>query len=70
MEATLEEKETFVRIRTSKVPGAEIQYWTDSLAHDYIHRPLQPEFERISFYQMTIEFEKEYKKYKATKFDK
>ena len=70
MEATLEEQETFVRIRTSKVPGAEIQYWTDSLAHDYLHRPIQPEFERICFYQMTSEYKKEYKKYKATKFDK
>ena len=70
MEATLEEQETFVRIRTSKVPGSEIQYWTDSLAHDYLHRPIQPEFERICFYQMTSEYKKEYKKYKATKFDK
>lgn len=70
MEATLEEKETFVRIRTSKVPGAEIQYWTDSLAHDFLYRPIQPEFERMCFYQMTSEYKTEYKKYKATKFDK
>jgi len=70
MEATLEKQDTFVRIRTSKVPGAETQYWTDSLADDYIHRPLHPELEHICFYQMTSNFKKEYKKYKDTLVDK
>jgi hypothetical protein len=30
-----------VRIRTSKVPGADVNCWPDSLADDYIHRPIR-----------------------------
>ncbi len=41
MEATLEGQDINVHIRTSKVPGGEVKCWPDSLADDYIHRPLQ-----------------------------
>jgi hypothetical protein len=41
MEATLEGQDVNVCIRTSKVPGSELKCWPDSLADDYIHRPLQ-----------------------------
>jgi hypothetical protein len=47
MEATLEGQDINVHIRTSKVPGCELKCWPDSLADDYIHRPLQKEFEDI-----------------------
>jgi hypothetical protein len=47
MEATLEGQEINVRIRTSKVPDGELKCWPDSHADDYIHRPLQQEFEDI-----------------------
>lgn len=66
LEATLEGKETFVRIRTHKVPGAETKYCTDSLAHDYIHRPRHKDVNNMCSYQMTSEYKKEYKRYRAT----
>ena len=53
MEATLEGQDINVRIRTSKVPDGEFKCWPDSLADDYIHRPLQEEFENICYYDMT-----------------
>jgi hypothetical protein len=53
MEAALEGQDINVRIRTSKVTGGELKCWPDSLADDYIHRPLQKEFEDICFYDMT-----------------
>jgi hypothetical protein len=40
MEARLEGQDINVRIRTSKVPGGELKCWPDSLADDYIHRPI------------------------------
>jgi hypothetical protein len=49
MEATLEGQDINVRIRTSKVPDGESKCREDSLADDYIHRPLQIEFEDICF---------------------
>jgi hypothetical protein len=49
MEATLKKQDINVRIRTSKVPGDELKCWPDSLADDYIHRPLQKEFKDIYF---------------------
>jgi hypothetical protein len=36
----------------------------DSLADDYIHRPLQKEFEDICFYNMTSQYKKIYTSYK------
>ncbi len=36
-----------------QVPGGELKCWPDSLADDYIHRPLQKVFEDICFYDMT-----------------
>jgi hypothetical protein len=53
MEATLEGQDINVCIRTSKVPGGEFKCWPDSLDDDYIHRPLQEEFENICYYDMT-----------------
>ncbi len=53
MEATLDGQDINVRIRTNKVPGCELKFWPDSLADDYIHRPLQKEFEDMWFYDMT-----------------
>jgi hypothetical protein len=41
MEAALERQDINVCIRTSKVPDGELKCWPDSLADDYIHRPLQ-----------------------------
>jgi hypothetical protein len=64
MEATLGGQDINVRIRTSKVPGGELKSWPDSLADDYIHRPLQKEFEDICFYDMTSQYKKIYKSYK------
>ncbi len=64
MEATQEGQDINVRIRTSKVPGGEQKSWPDSLADDYIHRPLQKEFEDICFYDMTSQYKKIYKSYK------
>ncbi len=52
-------------IRTSKVPGGELKRWPDSLADDYILRPLQKEFEDICFYDMTSQYKKIYKSHKT-----
>ncbi len=64
MEATLEGQDINVRIRTSKVTGGELQCWPDSLADDYIYRPLPKEFVDICFYNMTSQYKKIYKSYK------
>ncbi len=64
METTLEGHDINVRIRTSKVPDGESKCWPESLADDYIHRPLQKEFEDICFYDMTSQCKKIYKIYK------
>ena len=63
MEAVLEGQATMVRIRTSKIPGADVNCWPDSLADDYIHRPTNSKFEDICFYEMTSKYKKEYKKH-------
>jgi hypothetical protein len=68
MEATLEGQDINVHIRTSKVPGGELKCWPDSLADDYIHRPLQKEFEDICFYDMTRQYKKIYKSYKLIQY--
>jgi hypothetical protein len=64
MKATLEGQGINVCIRTIKVPGGELKCWPDSLADDYIHRPLQKEFKDICFYDMTSQYKKIYKSYK------
>ncbi len=64
MEATLEGQDINVSIRTRKVPGGELKCWSDSLADDYIHRPLQKEFEDLCIYDMTSQYKKIYKSYK------
>ena len=69
MEATLEGQDINVRIRTSKVPGGEFKCWPDSLADDYIHRPLQEEFENICYYDMTSRYKKNYKSHRPTSVD-
>ena len=65
MEAVLEGQATMVRIRTSKIPSAGVNCWLDSLADNYIHRPIKSEFKDICFYQMTSQYKKEYKKHKT-----
>ncbi len=65
MEEVLEGQTTMVRIRTSKVPGADVNCWPDSLADNYNHRPIKSEFKDICFYQMTSQYKKEYKKHKT-----
>jgi len=69
LEAVLEGQATMVRIRTSKVPGADVRCWCDSLADDYIYRPTKPELEDICFYEMTSKYKKEYKKHKTGSID-
>ncbi len=69
MEATLEGQDINVRIRTSKVPGGEFKCWPDSLADDYIHRPLQEEFENICYYDMTSRYNFLYKSHRPKSVD-
>jgi len=69
MEAVLEGQATMVRIRTSKIPSAGVNCWLDSLADNYIHRPIKSEFKDICFYQMTSQYKKEYKKHKTDSID-
>jgi hypothetical protein len=52
MEATLEGKDINVRIRSNKLDKKTIT-WPESLADDYIHPPIDKEFEQICFYDMT-----------------
>jgi hypothetical protein len=59
MEAVLEGQTTMVRIRTSKVQGANVNCWPASFADNYNHRPIKSEFKEICFYQMTSQYKKE-----------
>ncbi len=59
MEASLEGQETNVRIRANKSKDGIIKTWPDSLADDYIHRPIDEKFEQMCSYAMS----KRYKKY-------
>ncbi len=61
MEATLEDQDVNVRIRTSKISNGKIKSWSDSLADDYIHCPEHRDFEHMSFYEMTICYKKVFK---------
>jgi hypothetical protein len=53
MEATLEGQDMNVRIRANKLLEGQFKSWSDSLADDYIHRPVNDKFEAMSFYEMT-----------------
>lgn len=64
MEATLKGQDINVRIRSSKIPGDEFKCWPDSLADDYIHRPLQQEFENICYYDMASQYNFFYKSHR------
>jgi hypothetical protein len=57
MEATLEGQDINVRIRSNKLKN-KIITWPDSLADDYIHRPIDNELEQICFYDMTRSYKK------------
>ncbi len=52
MEATLEGQDINVHIRLNKLQN-KIITWPDSLANDYIHRPIDNELDQICFYDMT-----------------
>ena len=60
MEATLEGEDVNVRIRSNKLQN-KIITWPDSLADDYIHRPIEYEFDQICFYEMTMCYKKGFK---------
>ena len=57
MEATLEGQDISVRIRSNKFEN-KIITWPDSLADDYIHRPIDYELDQICFYEMTSCYKK------------
>jgi hypothetical protein len=61
MEATLEGQDINVHIRTNKLHDEQLISWADSLADDYIHRPLGEKFEMMSFYEMTQQYNKVFK---------
>jgi hypothetical protein len=64
MEASLEGQETNVCIRSNKSKDGILKTWPDSLADDYIHRPIDKNFEQMCSYAMS----KRHKKYfRATK---
>jgi hypothetical protein len=52
MEATLEGQDINVRIRLNKLQN-KIITWPDSLADDYIHRPIDNKLDQICLYNMT-----------------
>ena len=53
MEASLEGQETNVRIQSNKSKDGIIKTWPDSLADDYIHRPIDEKFEQMCSYAMS-----------------
>jgi hypothetical protein len=61
MEATLEGQDINVCIRTNKLHDGQLISWGDSLADDYIHRPLGENFEMMSYYEMTQQYKKVFK---------
>ena len=60
MEATLEGHDITVRIRSSKY-DEKIITWPESLADDYLHRPIDNEFEQMCLYEMTSRYKKSFK---------
>ncbi len=63
MEVTLKGQDINVRIRSNKLPDGQFKSWADSLADDYIHRPLGENFEMMSFYEMTQQYKKVFKSF-------
>jgi hypothetical protein len=61
MEATLEDQDINVRIRSNKIPDGQFKSWADSLADDYIHCPLGETFEMMSFYEIKQQYKKIFK---------
>ncbi len=61
MEATLEGQDINVPIRMNKLHDGQLISWADSLADDYIHRPLGENFAMMSFYEMTQQYKKVFK---------
>jgi hypothetical protein len=66
MEATLEGHDITVRIRSSKYEE-NIITWPESLADDYLHRPVDNELEQMCFYEMTSLYKKSFKVAKPSK---
>ena len=66
MKATLEGQDITVRIRSSKLEEKVIT-WPESLADDYLHRPIDKEFEQMCLYAMTSHYKKSFKVNKASK---
>ncbi len=66
MEATSESQDINVRIRSNKLQN-KIIIWPDSLADDYIHRPIEYELDQICFYKMTMCYKKGFKAFWSIK---
>ena len=63
LEATLDNKEIYVRLRTNMTGGKTV-IWPDSSADDYIHRPVCPIFDIMCSYKMAMRFKKVCKTFK------
>lgn len=63
LEATLDNKEIHVRLRTN-MSGGKTVIWPDSSADDYIHRPDSPIFDVMCSYEMAMRFKKVCKTFK------
>ena len=66
MEATLEGHDITVRIHSGKYEE-NIITWPESLADDYLHQPIDNEFEQICLYAMTSQYKKSFKVSKPSK---
>ncbi len=60
MEATLEGQDINVCIQSNKLQN-KIITWSDSLADDYMHCPIDYELDQICFYEMTLCYKKGFK---------
>jgi len=63
LEATLDQKEIRVRLRTN-ISGGKTVIWPDSSADDYIHRPDDPSFNTMCSYEMIMKYKKVCKTFK------
>jgi hypothetical protein len=70
IEATLEGQDINVRIRTNNLPDGQFESWLDSIADDYIHCPVNDEFEVMSFYEMNRCYKKAFKTLQRESKDK
>jgi hypothetical protein len=59
LEAALEGSPVDFRLRVNKHKNRRIA-WRDVLAHDYIHRPIDPMFENMCAYEMSMKYQKKY----------